>query len=81
MTFFFLRLKFRGKLAIFRAKTFSYFLGGEHLRVVSLVLRLRARVCPRKVGPWPWRRIFFVFLALASSLVSWTPPVIDSFLF
>ena len=27
-------------------------------------------VCPRKGCPWPWPRIFFVSLALASSLVS-----------
>ena len=32
-------------------------------------------VCPRKGCPWPWPRIFFVFLALASSLVSSTPPL------
>ena len=36
-------------------------------------------VCPRKgcPWPWPWRRIFFVSLALAlaSSLVSSTPPL------
>ena len=30
-------------------------------------------VCPRKGCSWPWPRIFFVFLALASSLVSSTP--------
>ena len=34
------------------------------------------RVCPRKVRPWPWPRIFFVFLA--SSLVSETKPVLSS---
>ena len=28
------------------------------------------RVCPRKGCPWPWPRIFYVSLALASSLVS-----------
>ena len=33
-------------------------------------------VCPRKCCPWPWPRIFFVSLALASSLVSSTPPLI-----
>ena len=34
-------------------------------------------VCPRKGchWPWPWPRIFFVSLALASSLVSSTPPL------
>ena len=32
------------------------------------------RVCPRKGCPWP--RIFFVSLALASSLVSSTPPLV-----
>ena len=33
--------------------------------------------CPRKGCPWPWPRIFFVSLALAlaSSLVSSTPPL------
>ena len=33
-------------------------------------------VCPRKGCPWPWPRIFFVSLALASSLVSSTPPLL-----
>ena len=35
-------------------------------------------VCPRKGCPWPWPRIFFVSLALAlaSSLVSSTPPLV-----
>ena len=33
-------------------------------------------VCPRKGCPWPWPRIFFVSLALASWLVSSTPPLI-----
>ena len=35
-------------------------------------------VCPRKgcPWPWPWPRIFFVSLALASSLVSSTPPLV-----
>ena len=38
------------------------------------------RFCPRKgcPWPWPWPRIFFVSLALASSLVSSTPPLLDS---
>ena len=35
------------------------------------------RVCPRKGCPWPWPRIFFVSLALASSLVSSTPPLVQ----
>ena len=35
------------------------------------------RFCPRKGCPWPWPRIFFVSLALASSLVSSTPPLIN----
>ena len=36
-------------------------------------------VCPRKGCPWPWPRDFFVSLALAlaSSLVSSTPPLIQ----
>ena len=33
-------------------------------------------VCPRKGCPWPWPRIFYVSLALASSLVSSTPPLV-----
>ena len=32
------------------------------------------RVCPRKVGPWPWPRIFFE--SLASKVVSATPPLV-----
>ena len=37
-------------------------------------------VCPRKgcPWPWPWPRIFFVSLALASSLVSSTPPLVNA---
>ena len=73
----FFGLKFCVEFAIFCAKTFFL----EHLRVVSLasassipVLGLE-RVCPRKVGSWPWPRIFFVSLAFASSLVSSTPPL------
>ena len=34
-------------------------------------------VCPRKGCPWPWPRIFFVSLALASSLASSTPPLVN----
>ena len=37
-------------------------------------------VCPRKGCPWPWPRIFFVSLALASSLVSSTPPLLYAIL-
>ena len=33
-------------------------------------------VCRRKGCPWPWPRVFFVSLALASSLVSSTPPLV-----
>ena len=62
-------------------KTFFFFFFGEHLPLVSLalassipVLGLES-VCPRKGCPWPWPRIFFVSLALASSLVSSTPPL------
>ena len=58
-----------------------FFLGGA-LALVSLassipVLGLES-VCPRKGCPWswPWPRIFFVSLALASNLVSSTPPLI-----
>ena len=49
-----------------------------------LVLGLES-VCPRKScpWPWPWPRIFFVSLALAlaSSLVSSTPPLVTALLF
>ena len=40
------------------------------------------RFCPRKGCPWPWPRIFFVSLALAlaSSLVSSTPPLLKTLL-
>ena len=34
------------------------------------------KVCPRKGCPWLWPQIFFVSSALASSLVSSTPPLI-----
>ena len=62
-------------------KTFFFF--WRALALVSLalassipVLGLES-VCPRKGCPWPWPRIFFVSLALAlaSSLVSSTPPL------
>ena len=33
-------------------------------------------VCSRKCCPWPWPQIFFVSLALASSLVSSTLPML-----
>ena len=36
---------------------------------------LSSESCP---WPWPWPRIFFVFLALASSLVSSTPPLLPT---
>ena len=46
------------------------------LAPVSLVLGLGLeRFCPRKGCPWP--RIFFVSLALASSLVSSTPLLVQ----
>ena len=65
-----------------RLKKFSEVLFfGEHLRLCpwSLasnvpVLDLES-VCPRKSCPWPWPRIFFMSLALASSLVSSTAPL------
>ena len=61
-----------------------FFFFGEHLRLCpwSLALALSIpvlgleSVCPRKGCPWPWPRIFFVCLALASSLVSSTPPLV-----
>ena len=58
-----------------------FFFFGEHLRLCpwssalasSLPVLGLENVCPRKGCPWPWPRIFFVSLALASSLVSSTP--------
>ena len=58
---------------------------GEHLCLCPWSLALASsisvlgleRLCPRKGCPWPWPRIFFVFLALASSLVSLTPPLVQ----
>ena len=66
-----------------------FFFFGEHcLVLVSLVLALASSipvldlesVCPRKGCPWPWPQIFFVSLALASSLVSSTPPLLEDVL-
>ena len=34
------------------------------------------KLCGCVLGPWPWPRIFFVSLALASTLVSSTPPLL-----
>ena len=66
-----------------RLKNFceDLFFFGEHLPLCPWSLALASsipvfgleRVCPRKCCPWP--RIFFVSLALASSLVSSTPPL------
>ena len=64
-------------------KTF-FFVFGEHLRLCPWSLALASSipvlglesVCPRKGCPWPWPRIFFVSLDLASSLVSSTPPLV-----
>ena len=68
-------------------KSFEDFFFGEHLRLCPWSLALASsvpvlgleRFCPRKGCPWPWPRIFFVSLALAlaSSLVSSTPPLMD----
>ena len=60
----------------------DFFFFGEHLRLCPWSLALASSipalglesVCPRKGCPWP--RIFFVSLALASSLVSSTPPLV-----
>ena len=78
-TFFFLRSPEK-----FLCRPFFFFFG-EHLRSCSWslassipVLGLES-VCPRKGCPWPWPRIFFVSLALASSLVSSTPPLLFIF--
>ena len=66
-------------------KTFFFFFFWRALALVSLalassipVLGLES-VCPRKGCPWPWPRIFFVSLALAlaSSLVSSTQPLVN----
>ena len=59
---------------------------GEHLRLCpwSLALSIPVlgleSVCPRKgcPWPWPWPRFFFVSLALASSLVFSTPPLLQT---
>ena len=54
-------------------KKFFFFFFGEHLRLCpwslasSIPVLGLERVCPRKGCPWPWPRIFFVSLALASS--------------
>ena len=63
-----------------------FFFFGEHLRLCPWSLALASSipvlglesVCPRKGCPWPWPRIFFVSLALASSLVSSTPPLLNN---
>ena len=67
-----------------RLKNFceDLFFFGEHLRLCPWSLALASSisvlglesVCPRKGCPWP--RIFFVSLALGSSLVSSTPPLV-----
>ena len=73
---------FRGdRLKNFCEDLFFFF--GEHLRLCPWSLALASSipvlglesVCPWKGCPWPWPRIFFVSLALASSLVSSTPPL------
>ena len=66
---------------------FFFFFFGEHLRLCPWSLALASSipvlglesVCPRKGCSWPWPRIFFVSLALAlaSSLVSSTPPLVE----
>ena len=60
-----------------------FFFFGEHLRSCPWSLALASSipvlglesVCPQKGCSWPWPRIFFVSLALASSLASSTPPL------
>ena len=61
------RLKSRRKWAVSCAlNCFRFF--GEHLRAVSLVSSIPVlgleRVCPQKLGPWPWPRTFFGVLGL-----------------
>ena len=47
------------------------------LALASSILALGLEsVCFRKGCPWPWPRIFLVSFALASSLVSSTPPLV-----
>ena len=68
-----------------RLKNFceDLFFFGEHLHLCPWSLALASSisvlglesVCPREGCPWPWPRIFFVSLALASSLASSTPPL------
>ena len=64
-------------------KTFFFFFFRRAQALVSLALASSISVlglesvCPRKGCPYPWPRIFFVSLALASSLVSSTPPLIS----
>ena len=68
------------RLKIFVKTIFFFFwriLALESLASSIPVLSLES-VCPRKGCPWPWPRIFFVSLALASSLVSSTPPLMLS---
>ena len=75
------------KLEIARKTFLKTFFFREHLRLCPCSLALASsipvlgleRVCPRKGCSWPWPRIFFVSLALASSLVSSTPPLLTSF--
>ena len=74
---FFELLKFCGALEKFLWRLFFF---GEHLRLCPWSLALASSipvlglesVCPRK--GWPWPRIF---VSLASSLVSSTPPLIN----
>ena len=85
--------KYFGKVFLWRSlENFceDLFFFGEHLRLClwSLALALASSipvlglesVCPRKGCPWPWPRIFFVSLALASSLVSSTPPLLNIYI-
>ena len=76
-TFFFFFFFFEDRL-----KNFCDF--GEHLHLCPWSLALASSipvlgiksVCPRKGCPWPWPRFFSVSLALASSLVTSTPPLL-----
>ena len=86
-------LKFCGALEKFFGKRFFrgdrlknfcedlFFFFWRALTLVSLassipVLSLES-VCPQKGCPWSWPRILFVSLALAWSLVSSNPPLIN----
>ena len=59
----------------------TFFLRSPEKNFEDLFFSENTYVCVlglERVCPWPWPRNFFVFLALASSLVSSTPPLVSS---